>query len=370
MRIKEVVVDLVDEESRFVLKRIVTDKGEFLNRKLSIPNSIYNCERKRKTYGKPAFDFQFQTHHLGWDNREEEWDFKGLKKAKEHADENNRLFIPYKQRNEKQVESLKWDEAKEDFLEFLGKCEVVPYPILQTATLEEWKIKRSEAMKKLDDGQILMPLFSSKHNVKHFPDLIKFELKNSIILGIDCFELKSPIETANLSFLKAINSSFKIGDKCSLVACFDYPRILTKHSYVAGSFAYCCFAGDIFSEKAYFPRRMSKEAIENMMNKNPDEYLFYDPKQKKFNRAIPQREWYGQDLTINSMKNVSVAEGLQGYQVVKCISHFLQQRDLNLINEILIQRKPLIQTIKNYTGWNVFWDNSIENQSVQKTLDL
>ncbi len=371
MQIKEVKVELVDDKSKLVLKRIITDEGEFFNRKLSIPNTIYSCERKRKNYGKSGFGFKFQTHHLRWDSREEEWEFKGLKKARQHAEENNRIFLPYKQRNNKQWENLKWEEAEEDFSEFLIKTKIVPYPIPQTANLEDWKNRKKEALKKLKDGQILMPIFSSKHNVKDFAKLIKYELKSSLILGICCYQLKGVIETSNFSYLKSINSNFKVGDKCSLIACFDYPRILTAHSYVAGSFGYCCFAGDIFSEKAHFPVGMSKEAIEKMLNKKPEEFLFYDPKQKRFNKSVPQKEWYGQDLTINTMKNVSVDEGLEGYQVIKCVSHILQQKDLDLINDILISKKPLIQTIKNYAGWNVFWDTIVNpNMNLtQQSLD-
>ena len=60
MQIKDIRVELVDKNSRLVLKRITTDEGKFLNRTLAVPNSIYHCERKRLIYGKPLFESNFQ----------------------------------------------------------------------------------------------------------------------------------------------------------------------------------------------------------------------------------------------------------------------------------------------------------------------
>ena len=71
MKIKEVKVELVDEDSRFVIKRIITDKGEFFNRRLAVSNGIYSCERKRLNHGKSVFNSPFQTFHINWDNKEE-----------------------------------------------------------------------------------------------------------------------------------------------------------------------------------------------------------------------------------------------------------------------------------------------------------
>ena len=69
------------------------------------------------------------------------------------------------------------------------------------------------------------------------------------------------------------------------------------------------------------------------------------------------------------MKMVSVDEGLNGYQTIKWINHHLQQRDLNLINQVLLSRLNVIETLQNYTGWDVFW-NSVKPNSleIQKTL--
>jgi len=370
MEIQDVRVELVDKDSRLVLKKITTDKGEFYNRQLAVSNSIYACEKKRLIYGKTLFDSIFQTFHIMWNSYEEEWDLIGLKKAKEHAKKSGRIFIPYKQRNEKQWNELNWKEAEEEFKKFQKKVNIVPYPIPLNASLEEWKIKKKEALELLESNQKLIAILSSKHhNIDNFLLLVKEELKSSFFLGICCYGLSTILEKTNLSSLNSINSSFKIGDKTALICYFDYARMLMNHSNIAGSFAYSCFAGDVLSEKSYFVPRMSKEAIQKMMNKKPEDYYFYDIKEKKFNKSLPQSKWYGFDLTRNSMKMISVNEGLNGYQTIKWANHFLQQRDLNFINQVLLSRKNVIETLQNYTGWNVFWNllkpNSLE---IQKTL--
>ena len=370
MEIKEVKVELVDKESRFVIKRIITDKGEFFNRILSVSNGLYSCERKRLNHGKSVFSSPVQTFHINWDNKEEEWEFKGLKKAKEHSEKYDRIFIPYKQRNEKLWNKLSWNEAKKDFQELKSKSDIVPYCIPLKASLDEWKIKREEAVKSLEENQKLIPIFSSKHlNIDEFPKLIKYELKKSKLMGVCSYGISNIIEKTNLSIINSINSSFNLGDNISLIIYLDYNKILTNHSYIAGCFAYSCFAGDIFSEKAHFPRAMSPESVENMMNKKITDYFLYDIKEKKFTKSLSQKEWHGFSLVDNFMEKISVSEGLNSYDSIRWINHYLQQQDLNLINKILISKRNVFETLKNYTGWNVFLNkiNPISNE-IQETL--
>lgn len=371
MQPKDIKVELVDKESRLVLKKIITDEGEFLNRKLAVSNSIYFCERKRINHGKPLFNSIFQTFHIMWNDIEEEWDFIGLKKAKKHAQKNKRFFVPYKQRNEEQWNKLNWEEAKKEFKEFLKKTEIVPYPIPLNASLEEWKEKKREALKLLKAHQQLMAIFSSKHlNINDFPKLIKEELENSFFIGVCCYELSTVLERTNLSLLNSINASLKVGEKSALIWYFDYPRMLRGYSYIAGCFACNCFAGDVFSEKAYFPQKMSKESRKKMLNKKPQDYLLYDIKEKKFTKSLPQKKWHGFDLTKTFLEKISVSEGLSSYDSIRWVNHSLQQKDLNFINKLLLLKKEVIKSIRNYTGWSVFWDTAKPNSSIiQKTLD-
>lgn len=371
MEIQDIRVKLVDEDSRFVLKKITTKEGkEFYNRKLAVCNSIYFCERQRLIYGKPLFNSLFQTFHIGWDNKEEEWDYKGLKKAKEHAKQKNRVFVPYKQRNEEQWSNLKWEESENEFKEFQKKVDIVPYPIPLNASLEEWKVKKKEALELLEPHQELIAIISSKHlNLEEFPYIVKEELKNSKFLGICCYGISDVIERRNLSYLNSINSSFKIGQKIALIFCFDYFRILKSHSSIAGCFAFSCFGGDVFSERAYFPKGWDKKTFKKIFSKKPAQYPLYDIKEKKFTTSLPQKEWYGFDFTKSFMDRISVSEGLIGYNAIKWINHHLQQTDLDLINELLISKRNIIDSLKNYTGWNVFWNLVKPNsQEIQGTL--
>jgi hypothetical protein len=370
MEIKESRIELIDIESRLVLKRIITDKGEFFSRSLAVSNSLYSCERKRVIFGKSLFDSIFQTFHLMWNSKEEEWVAIGYDKAKKHAEENNRFFISYKQRNEEQWDNLDWNEAEKEFSQFLDRTKIVPFPIPLTATIQEWKEQKEKAKKILSKGQTIMAIFSSKHlNITDFPLLIKEELKDSNFLGICCYELSSVLERTNLSLLNSINASQKEGEKTSLIVYFDYPRILTRQSNIAGSFAFNCFVGDVFSEKAYFPQKMHKDAIEEMLNKKPKDYYLYDIKEKKFTKSLQQEAWHGFDLTNGFMERIAVSEGLSGYNAIKWVNYLLQQRDLRLINKILLSKRNVLESIKNYTGWGVFWNTLKPNiPIIQKTL--
>jgi hypothetical protein len=369
MIIKEVITEAVDKGSRLVLKRIKTSDGDFSNRKLAISNFMYNCERDRIKYGQSLFNGVFQTYHIRFDKILNKWDYLGLEIAKKHAEKNNRIFIPYKQRNEEQLSEMKWKDCVNDFNTMIDKVDNVPFIIPIDANLNDWKKYRANAVSQLNPSQNLVPFISSKHNVLYFPTIIKYEIGKSNLVGIHSYELRNLIERTNLSYLRAINSNTKMGDKTSLFINFNYPRILTRFSSIAGCFAFNCFAGDIFSERAYFPVGMKRESVNFMMDRKPEEYPFYDSKEKKFNKSLPQKEWYGIDLTKSSMANVSVLQGLNGYKLIKCISHIRQQDDLDLINTLILNKQDVIEFMRNYTGWGIFLDTIvIPSSQIQQTL--
>ena len=64
MRIIKNEVIGIDEQTGMVLKKMITDKGEYLNRKLAVPNTIYICEKGRAKLNKSQIDSPFQTYHL------------------------------------------------------------------------------------------------------------------------------------------------------------------------------------------------------------------------------------------------------------------------------------------------------------------
>ena len=351
MKIINTKVEIVDKETGFILKRIVTDKGEFLNRKIATPNTIYVCERNRVKLDKSILKSPFHTHHLKWNKTDEEWELTGLKKVRKHAEENNRFFIPFNQRNQIQWSSLDWDESFEDFTDLLRKTDIVPLNIPITANLEKLKEYKQKALTLLSKNQELIIVLSSKNDVRHFPHIFQEELKSSNFLGIACCELTDSVELMNLEFVKSINSKLKVGENCALIVYFNFPRVMSRHLQVAGSFALSYFGGDVFSQQSNF--YIDFEKVDKL---TPAEIYCYDNREKKFTKSNAQKERYGFDITNGAINNIPVSEGLDFHQSIKYLSHKLQQDDLDLINNTLIQGNPLKAEIRNHTGWAVFLD--------------
>lgn len=370
MELKEVKIEFVDPESRLVLKKIITDKGEYLNHKIAVSNSLFSCERKRVLYGKSMFLSWFQTYHIRWDYKFKEWDFLGLEGAYTHSLENQRIFFPFKQRNEEQMNNLTWQESDNDYDIFVKRYNLkyVPYAIPLNATVEEWKAKK-ESLEELDKTRIIIPIISTKHNIEHFPGILLHEFKNSNMIGLVSYELTNVVETINLSITRKINSNGNIGDKSCLIVNLGFPRILSRHAYVSGAFAFSCFAGDIFSEKAYFIKNMSREAILQMMSKKPEDYYFYDPIQKGFNKSSTQLDWYGKELTRNDLSKISLDEGLEGYHAINWMNQARIQKDFNDINEKLIEKSNIVNYLRDNSRWGVFWDLVVDQSNIKKKID-
>ncbi|MDP3881998.1 MAG: hypothetical protein Q8Q31_03940 [Nanoarchaeota archaeon] len=356
MKIKEIKVEAIDEETGIILKRIVTDKGIFFSRKIAVSNTIYVCEKNRIKLNKSIIDTPFQTQHLEWNKSNEEWELTGLKKAKKHADQSNRFFIPFNQRNQSQWSSLGWDESFEDFRDLLRKTDIVPLYVPVTASLDELDTYKQKALSYLSKDQEIIIVLSTKHDIRHFPIIFESELKSSHFLGVSCYELTDSVELINVNFMKSLNAKLKLGQDCALIMCFNFPRVMSRHLQVAGSFAFTLFGGDVFSQRSNFA--MDYEKLEDL---KPEDIYCYDNKEKKFTKSNTQKVRYGFDITDGVITNIPVSEGLDWHQAIKFLSQRLQQNDLDLINDCLIQKQPLETEIKNYTGWNVFLD-SISSQ--------
>lgn len=354
--INEIITEAVDEESGFVLKTIKTDYGEFTNRIIAFSNFMFHCEQDRLLYDRPIFKCPMQTCHIGQNPYSLDWNYGDLLAAKKHARDNQRIFLVHKQRSEKQLSGMKLKDSEKDFHELKNFVDNIPVQLPPSATLEDWENLKAKLTPHLKEGQILFPVLSSKHNVASFPLIIKKEIGNSKIIGINSYEMSSASEITNLSYLRAINSSIKPKQKTSLFVNFGLPRILTRLGNVSGSFGFSCFGGDVFSERAFLPTfpQMARDRISFILKRKPTEFPYYDPNEKKFNKSLPQRDWYGADLTGMTMDGISVSEGLDGYQVIKCISHFLQQKELDYLNNLLRVKQSLSEYMRNYTGWNVF----------------
>ncbi len=353
MKIKEVKIEATDYYSGFVNKKIFTDDGIFINRQIAISNFMYNCELDRLKYDQNVFDSRFQTQHISQD-KNKCWDYSGIILVKNHAEKFNRIFLVYPQRNAEQLDNLTLKESKKDFIEMIDLFDNVPFQIPLNLTLGEWKKIKPFLISLLHKNQNLVPIISSKHNVKEFPLIIKEEIGKESLIGINSYELTGITEIINLSFLREINRNIEVGKNTSLFINFGHPRSLTRLSDFPSCFGFSFFAGDIFSERATFISRMYDRTIKSMFDRKPSEYLMYDQKEKKFNKSPQQKGWYGEDITRKVLGGVSVNQGLNGYQVHKWISHYLLQEELNKINLMVSQKSNLGEYVKNYSGWDVF----------------
>lgn len=354
---REIRVEAVDYGSGFVNKKVFTEKGVFSNRKIAISNFIYNCELDRLKYDKEVFDSGFQTHHINWNPEGKYWDYAGVLSAKEHAKKYNRIFLAYPQRNEPLLNELTLDKSINEFKEMLELFEDVPFQIPVSMTRGQWKKIRTYLLSLLSKNQNLVPIISSKHDIREFPLIIKDEIGKSKIIGINSYELRSPIEIINLSYLREINRNVSVGQKTSLFVNFAHPRVLTRISNFPSCFGFSFFAGDIFSERTTFINRMFEKTIKSMFERKPSEYLMYDSNEKKFNKSPQQKGWYGEDITRKVLGGVSVNQGLDGYQVHKWVSQYLLQKDLDKMTSLISSNSDIQEYLKNYSGWGVFIEN-------------
>ncbi len=369
MKITNVIVEAKDDYSGFVNKKIFTNEGILKNRQIAVSNFMYSCEKDRLQYDKDVFSAQFQTQNLCWDKQGNCWDYSGIFLMKNHAEKFKRIFLVYPQRNAEQLDNLKLEDSIRDFQEMKDLLDNVPFQLPLTLTLTTWKKIKLSLTAMLKPNQNLVPIISSKHDIREFPLIIKAEIGKEYFIGINSYEFTGQTEIINLSYLREINKSIIIGKRTSLFVNFGHPRVLTRMSSFPSCFGFSFFAGDVFSDKTTFIERMQDKVIKNMFNRKPSEYLMYDLKEKKFTKSPQQKGWYGEDITRKVLGGISVNEGLNGYQVHKWVSYYLLQEELNKIS-LMVERKSKIgEYLKNYSGWSVFL-NSVKTPLIsnQKTL--
>lgn len=356
MILKFTKVELVNTESRFVLKRTSIGDTTLMNRKNAVTNQIYSYERERLKEGKSVFpDASYQTHHIFFENIG--WDYSELEGARSHADANNRILIPFEQRNQTLWERLSWNTAESSFLAIANKgLQVVPYPIPIRATLEEWQTRKKTAMEKLLPSQEIMPLLSSMHNEETFQDIIAEEIKKSKLIGIHLYKLINPIEIVNLSRLRAINSKLKPNDLCALFVGFNAPRRLPKLDSVNSAFAYSTFGIDIFSPNQLSPSQM-KAMLRDQKKLQEQLTWLYDSTQGGYSTNQDQEAWHEIGLIDLLLNKVPVAEALNKWQTIIWFSTKMEQDDFILLNGKLLSGINLVEYIRNEKSkWCVFWD--------------
>lgn len=361
MSFKGVKVEVSDKKTRLVLKRIIGSDWECLNRKMAVTNQMRTYEQQRLQYKKSIFNSKFQTYHIRWD-KAGYWDFFDMDVAKTEAQNNDRLFVAQRQMNEKLWKSLNKAQALNYFEELANKgLGIVTLNVPLKTNLEEWKKLKDDAKSILKGNQKLMPICSTRHDFALFPELINDMVSELQFVGIHSYCLTQPQEFLNLTALRKANSLAEEGKECPLIFGFNHSRHFSKYSYVNGSFALACFGIDIFSERQYFLENMPSIDIDKMMSRSPDEFMFYDTTQGGFNKGEDQEIWHEFNLTRETMRSISVEEGLNGYQALIWKNTLKQQEDLSILNEKLLNKKDVGQFIRDdKSKWSVFYATQVE----------
>lgn len=356
MILKFTKVETVDRESRFVLKRTTLGNRDLLNRKHAVTNQIFSYERQRIKEGKGIFpDALYQTYHI-FKDKNIGWDYIEIDEARAHADNHNRILIPFEQRNQKQWRKLHWDEAETSFLRVANQgMQIVPYPLPLDADINDWEKYKLNAEKKLLPSQEIIPIISSRHNEETFQDFINLEIKKSKLIGIHLYPDIKPLDLVNLSRLRAINSRLKPNDVCALFVGFNAMRRLPKLDSVNSSFVFSTFGIDIFS-----PYQMSQAQMKAML-KNEEklkEYLeqFYDTTQGGYSTNPDQQAWHEIGLIDLLTSKVPIAEALGKYQAIIWYSTLFEQEDFKLLNSKILAKENIVDYILNEKSkWAISW---------------
>lgn len=356
MILKYSKVEIVDRDSRFVLKRTALGDKLLMNRKHAVTNQIYSYERERIKANKGVFpNCLYQTYHI-FHSINVGWDCTDVLLAKAHAENHNRLFIPFQQRNAKQWSKLDWDESETSFISLanLG-LQIVPYPIPKDADIEDWEFHKTEARKRILPSQDIMPILTSRHNEDSFQDFINYEIKKSKLIGIHLYPKIEPKDTVNLSRLRAINSRLNPNDVCALFVGFNAPRRIVKFDSVNSSFAYSSFGIDIFSPQQLSPSQM-KAMLKNEEKLKEYVQQFYDITQGGYSSNPDQKVWHEFGLIDLLNSTVTVDEALNKFQTVIWFSTLFEQKDFDELNSKILAKENIIDYITDgRSKWATFW---------------
>ena len=351
-------VEAVDSESRFVLKRTNLGSKELLNRKFAVNNQIFFYEKKRLAENKEVFsNTPYQTCHI-FKDKYIGWDYTEIHEARAHADNQNRILIPFHQRSITEWEKLDWDSAETSFMNLATQgIQIVPYPIPYKANVTDWEAQKEIAKKKILPSQEIMLVLSTRHNEDTFQEFIRGEIKKSNLIGIQLYPSITPVDFLNLSRLRAINSSLKPNDICSLFVGFNAHRRIVKFDSVSSAFAYASFGIDVFS-----PYQMSQAMMKAMLQSNKakaEEMLgwLYDKTQGGYSTNPDQEAWHGVGLIDLLKSKVTIDEELNKYQAIIWYSTLFEQQDFDELNGKILAKDDIMDFIKNEKSkWAVFWD--------------
>jgi len=356
MKIEKVFVEKVDQDSKFVLKRVVTRNGIFLGRQMPVTNSLFNSERARKSYGLSLLRSPIQTYHLHKDRSTSAWNYdRKFNEARQHARDNNRIFLPFQQRTVQQLTDLDWATSEDDLLELLNLgLQYVPFAVPENATVDQCIKELEWAKTQLNGSQEIVPVLSSGHSVVSFRSILSKLWGKYKIIGIHFMSPQTnPEPGANLRDLWDLNSQIQEGQETSLIVGFN-TRKHYHSSKVAGSFVAARHGIDIPSQM-----QMPPENVRGMLSRkeefpSDDANYIYDRKEGGFNKASQQIIWYGENVTQRLLSEITLAERLDQFQAFSWNDFMGQQADLYELNMAILEKKRVQQLIESKSRWHTY----------------
>ena len=363
MILKKIKTEHTDEKTGLVVKRITTSEWETFNRKVAINNSMFSCEKKRLIYNKPLLSIPFQIHHIPFKRKRQTWDFEGFDESKAHATKQKRLYLAFQQRSDKQWDSLTFTEAEGDFQDLATRgLTFVPYSIPKDSTLEAWKERKKDALSILNQSQMLVPVFCSKHDRELFEEIFNYEFENSKIIGVQCYNINDNDTFVNLMKIKLRNMRLQTGDEAPLLFGLSYSKVQKSLSNVSGCFAYSCFGFDVLSHRQIFLENMPTEIVKKILSKRVEEIMRYDKVLGGYNLSAEQEFYDGINITQAFLENVAIAEGLTPYQAIQWANFNEQQNDFDTLNDYVLEtadensKDSALRFIESQKErWAVFW---------------
>ena len=354
-----------DEKTGMVLKRITTSEWETHNHKIAVNNSLFNCEKMRIDNKKPILNAHFQIYHIFFNKKRKIWNFDKMAESKAFASKLGRFYLPFQQRNAKQWESLTFKEAEADFQDLITRgLSFVPYSIPLDASLEEWKKRKADALTLLNQGQTLVAIFCSKHQIDLFEGVFNYEFESSKLIGVQCYGLNDANTLLNLMKIKARNQRLQTGDEAPILIGLNYEKVLRNLSCVSGNFAYSCFGFDVLSCRQINMENLPTDVIRKMLSKEIEEIMKYDRVLGGFNHSAEQEFWDGINATRAFLENVDVTQGLSPYQAIQWANHREQQKDFDILNEYILETAYDSNALLNFIEsekekWAVYWKTKI-----------
>ncbi len=205
-----------------------------------------------------------------------------------------------------------------------------------------------------------MAIFCSRHQIDLFEEIFNYEFENSKLIGVQCYGLNDANTLLNLMRIKSRNMMLQTGDISPLLVGLNYEKVQRKLAFVSGSFAYSCFGFDILSCRQLCMENMPADAIRKMLSRKIEEILRYDKTLGGFNQSAEQEFWDGVNLTRAFLERVSVTEGLNQYQAIQWANHREQQKDLDILNDYILETAYKEDALLNYIEtekekWAVYW---------------